>query len=57
MDLLNQAYEELNKEYCLKRNEIISKLISIRDGKVSSKTKTEWINQTIDFLKEVKYAN
>lgn len=54
MDMLNQAYEDLNKEFCLKRNEIISKLISIRDGEINNKTKTEWLNQTIKFIREVK---
>ena len=54
MDELNLAYSELNKEYCLKKNEIISKLISIRDSEINEKTKRDWIEQTITFLKEVK---
>lgn len=52
MDEINRAYEEVYKNYEYRRNEIITKLISIRDADISNDVMKVWINQAIEFIKE-----
>lgn len=51
-DYLDQAYEEAHKDYLKRKDEIISKLKTIKKIKDINKLPVEWIDQTIEFIKE-----
>ena len=53
-DFLDIAYEEAEKDYEFRKNEIITKLISIRDCEISNDIMKVWINQAIKFIREGK---
>ena len=48
----NQAYEEAHKDYIKRKDEIISKLKTIKRIKDVNKLPIEWIDQAIEFIKE-----
>ncbi len=52
MNEVDLAYEEAHKDYEYRKNEIITKLISIRDTEISNDVMKVWINQAIEFIKE-----
>lgn len=57
-DLVNQAYEEAHRDYERRKAEIISKLKTIQSYLTEesiSKTPTQWLQQTIDFINEKEY--
>lgn len=49
---IDRAYEDAHRDYEFRKNEIITKLISIRDTEISNDIMKIWINQTIEFIKE-----
>lgn len=53
MEEINTAYDEYLKEYEKKKNEIISKLTTIKMSKIPV-VYEKWLNQTINFIKEQK---
>lgn len=52
MDSIDKAYEDAHKDYEYRKNEIITKLVSIRDSEISNDIMKMWINQTINFINE-----
>ena len=52
MNDIDQAYEDAHKDYEFRKNEIITKLISIRDSEISNDIMKIWINQAIEFINE-----
>lgn len=52
MDNIDKAYEDAHKDYEYRKNEIITKLVSIRDSEISNDIMKMWINQTINFINE-----
>lgn len=50
---INTAYDEYLKDYEKKKNEIISKLTTIRLSKIPT-VYEKWLNQAINFIKEQK---
>lgn len=52
MNEIDQAYEEVHKDYEYRKAEIITKLISIRDSEISNDVMKVWINQAIEFINE-----
>lgn len=53
MEEINTAYDEYLKDYEKKKNEIISKLTTIKLSKIPV-VYEKWLNQTINFIKEQK---
>ena len=53
MEEINTAYDEYLKDYEKKKNEIISKLTTIKLSKIPT-VYEKWLNQTINFIKEQK---
>lgn len=49
---IDQAYEDVHKDYEFRKAEIITKLISIRDSEINNDVMKVWINQTIEFINE-----
>lgn len=49
---IDQAYEDAHKDYEFRKNEIITKLVSIRDSEISNDIMKIWINQAIEFINE-----
>ena len=52
MNEIDQAYEDAHNDYEFRKNEIITKLISIRDSEISNDIMKIWINQAIEFINE-----
>lgn len=52
MNEVDQAYEDAHKDYEFRKNEIITKLVSIRDSEISNDIMKIWINQAIEFINE-----
>ena len=52
MNEIDQAYEDAHKDYEFRKNEIITKLVSIRDSEISNDIMKIWINQAIEFINE-----
>ena len=52
-ELLEKAYREYERDLDRLRNEILSKLITIRNDEKKD-TYVKWLNQAIEFMKEVK---
>jgi primosomal protein N'' len=52
MNEVDLLYEELHKDYEYRKAEITTKLVSIRDSKISNAVMKIWINQAIEFIKE-----
>lgn len=52
MNSIDKAYEDAHKDYEYRKNEIITKLVSIRDSEISNNIMKMWINQTINFINE-----
>lgn len=50
--LIDQAFEDVHKDYEFRKHEIITKLISIRDSEISNDVMKIWTNQAIDFINE-----
>ncbi len=53
MEEIEQAYQDLHEEYERRKNEIITKIITIKKSKIPEVYK-EWLKQTIEFIKESK---
>lgn len=53
MEEINTAYDEYLKDYEKKKNEIISKLTTIKLSKIPT-VYVNWLNQTINFIREQK---
>ena len=51
-ELLEKAYREYERELDRTRNEILSKLITIRNDEKKD-TYVKWLNQAIEFISEV----
>lgn len=49
---IDQAYEDVHKDYEYRKAEIITKLVSIRDSEISNDGMKVWINQAIEFINE-----
>lgn len=49
---VDQAYEDAHKDYEFRKNEIITKLVCIRDSHIENDVMKVWINQAIEFIKE-----
>ena len=52
MDNIDKAYEDAHNDYEFRKNEIITKLITIRDCEISNDVMKIWINQAINFINE-----
>lgn len=52
-ELLEKAYREYERDLHRLRNEILSKLITIRNNEKKD-TYVKWLNQAIEFMKEVR---
>lgn len=51
-DCVIYELENAHNDYEFRKNEIITKLISIRDSEISNDVMKVWINQAIEFIKE-----
>lgn len=51
-DCVIYELENAHNDYEFRKNEIITKLISIRDSAISNDIMKVWINQAIEFIKE-----
>lgn len=51
-DNLDVILEEAHEDYILRKNEIISKLKTMKKTKDLSKLPIEWIDQIINFIEE-----
>lgn len=51
-DYIDQAYEAAHHDYMKRKDEIISKLQTIKNTKEIKKLPNKWIDQTIEFIKE-----
>lgn len=52
MEEMNKAYEEYQEEINMRRREIITKLLTIRNSKELDLTYKKWLDQAIEFIKE-----
>ena len=52
MNDIDLLYDEAHKDYEFRKNEIITKLITIRDCEISNDVMKIWVNQAIEFIKE-----
>lgn len=52
-ELLEEAYREYERDLDRLRNEILSKLITIRNDEIKD-TYVKWLNQAIEFISEVR---
>ena len=52
MNDIDLLYEKAHKDYEFRKNEIITKLITIRDCEISNDVMKIWVNQAIEFIKE-----
>ena len=48
-----EAWSEYHESFIKRKNEIVTKLVTIRDG-ASSSTHRAWLTQAIEFIKEQK---
>lgn len=53
MEDIEQAYDELHQDYEHRKNEIITKLITIKKSSIPEVYR-EWLTQTIEFIKQSK---
>lgn len=53
MDDYEEAWSEYHESFIKRKNEIITKLVTIRSGS-SSSTHRAWLTQAIEFIKEQK---
>lgn len=51
-DCVIYELENAHNDYEFRKNEIITKLISIRDSAISNDIMKIWVNQAIEFIKE-----
>lgn len=51
-DLIDKAYAEAHGDYIRRKNEILSKLKTIKKTKDLTEIPLEWIDQIIEFIKE-----
>lgn len=54
MSEIDKIYEAAHYDYIKRRDEIISKLNTIKTSDVSKETRNKWLDQTIEFIKEVQ---
>lgn len=47
-----EELEKAHQDYEKRKHEIITKLICLKDGKISKATKREWLDQAINFINE-----
>lgn len=52
-EMIEKAYREYERDLERTRNEILSKLITIRND-VKKDTYVKWLNQAIEFISEVR---
>lgn len=52
MEEIDKAWEDYQQELNKRRNEIITKLLTIRSSKQLDTTYKLWLDQTIQFIKE-----
>lgn len=53
MEEIDQAYQDLHEYYEHRKNEIITKLITIKKSKIPEVYK-QWLTQTIEFINNSK---
>lgn len=53
MDIVEKAYRDYERELNRTRNEILSKLVTIRNDEKND-TYVAWLNQAIEFIIEVR---
>lgn len=53
MEEIDQAYQDLHEDYERRKNEIITKIITIKKTKIPEVYK-QWLTQTIEFIKNSK---
>lgn len=49
---IDKLYELAHKDYQFRKNEILTKLICIRDSNISNDVTKIWLSQAIEFIKE-----
>lgn len=54
MDEYEQAWNDYHDDFIKRKNEIITKLVSIRDSAISNEVMKAWLNQAIEFINDQK---
>lgn len=49
---MDKELELAHQDYEFRKNEIITKLVSIRDSEINNDVMKLWLNQAIEFIKE-----
>lgn len=52
MNEIDKAMEEAHKDYIKRRQEIVTKLIVLKDSDINKTTRREWLSQAINFIYE-----
>lgn len=49
---IDKAFEDAHRDYEYRKNDVITKLMCIRNSEINNDVMKIWINQAIDFIKE-----
>lgn len=52
IDVVDIEHEKAHKDYLYRRDEIITKLMCIRDSEIENNIMKHWLTQTIEFILE-----